>query len=167
LPRPACGRPNAAGAARPDAGQTIRITRAYIRAASRASRNRHFSQALRPEPIQIRNAAHCNKRRPRVYRPVSFRICRPLPRFFGSYGWNQTVASYISGSLKRLLRGSTVFRKSFLFPGHAAGPNPRQGTTAHHSERSAAFPGRQNGPVTGMTSSHGQDRCRNRGRVER
>jgi hypothetical protein len=33
---------------------------------------------------------------------------------------------------------------------HAAGPERLQLTTARHSEKSAAFPGRQDGPVKGM-----------------
>jgi hypothetical protein len=33
----------------------------------------------------------------------------------------------------------------------AADPNLRQGTAAHHSEKSDGFPGRQDGPVKGMS----------------
>jgi hypothetical protein len=34
----------------------------------------------------------------------------------------------------------------------AAGPNPPQGTAAHHSENWYDFSGRSDGPVKGMTS---------------
>ena len=35
-------------------------------------------------------------------------------------------------------------------PGLSAGPVQRQLTAAHHSQNTAAFPGRQGGPVKGM-----------------
>jgi hypothetical protein len=37
----------------------------------------------------------------------------------------------------------------------AAGPDPRQVTTVRHSKNTAAFPGRQDGPVKGMAFREG------------